>query len=159
LRNALAELAQFKLPIVITEFNLPGQRSKYYERRDLAITPEEEEAKARDIVDFYRICFADPNVKGILMWGFWEGANWIPQSSLFKRDWTPTPAGLAYRDLVLKEWWTQWQGEADASGRCEVPAFLGTHRVTSGDRSVVVELKRSGDATASGASKGNVDVR
>lgn len=142
LRNALEELAQFKLPVVVTEFNLPGQRSKFYERRDLAISPAEEVQKARDIVDFYRICFANPNVKGILMWGFWEGANWIPQSSLYKRDWTPTPAAKAYRDLVFKEWWTRWEGKADVNGRCEVPAFLGTHRVTSGDRTVTVELKK-----------------
>jgi len=28
------------------------------------------------------ICFAQERVEGILMWGFWEGANWIPASSL-----------------------------------------------------------------------------
>jgi hypothetical protein len=57
--------------------------------RRLKMTPEQEEAKAREIVDYYTICFAEPAVHGILMWGFWEGANWIPASSLYKRDWTP----------------------------------------------------------------------
>lgn len=148
LRNSLDELAQFKLPVRVTEFNIPGQRSKFYEQRAMPITPEEEEQKARDIVDYYRICFAHPSVTGILMWGFWEGANWIPQSSLFKRDWTPTPAARAYHDLIYQEWWTRWEGKADAQGRCEVPAFYGTHRVTSGGRSATVELKKtSGSAT------------
>jgi endo-1,4-beta-xylanase len=144
LRNSLDELAQFKLPIRITEFNVPGQRSKFYEHPEIAMTPEAEAQKARDLVDFYRICFANPAVEGILMWGFWEGANWIPQSSLFKRDWTPTPAAIAYHDLVYKEWWTRWEGTADATGRCEIPAYYGTHRVTSGGHSVTIELRKSG---------------
>lgn len=148
LRNALDVLAQFKLPIRVTEFNMPGQRSKFYEREDIAITAKEEEAKARDIVDYYRICFEHPAVDGILMWGFWEGANWIPQSSLYKRDWTPTPAAKAYRDLIFGEWWTNWEGQADANGRCEVPAFFGEHRVTSGGKAKTVEL-RKGDGSAS----------
>lgn len=144
LRHSLDELAQFNLPVLITEFNLPGQTSKFYERRDMKITAEEEEKKARDIVEFYRICFAHPSVKGLLMWGFWEGANWIPQSSLYKRDWTPTPAAHAYRDLIYKEWWTRWEGRTDENGRCEVPAFHGTHRVTSAGRTVSVELRKEG---------------
>jgi hypothetical protein len=45
-------------------------------------------------------------VTGIIAWGFWEGANWIPQSSLYKRDETPTPAAQAYLDLVKNKWWT-----------------------------------------------------
>lgn len=147
LRHALDTLAQFNLPIRITEFNFPGQRSKFHLDPKLKITPEEEEAKARAIVDYYRICFAHPAVQGILMWGFWEGANWIPASSLYHRDWTPTPAGVAYRDLIFKEWWTHWTGKADANGRCEIPAFYGTHRVTVGNRVATVQLKKA-DGTA-----------
>ncbi len=140
LRNALAKLAQFNLPIRVTEFNFPGQRSKYYNKRGVRLSDEEEQAKAKAIVDYYRICFAQPAVKGILMWGFWEGANWIPQSSLYRRDWSPTPAADAYHDLVFQQWWTTWRGQADAQGRCEVRAFFGRHRITAGGREVVVNL-------------------
>jgi GH35 family endo-1,4-beta-xylanase len=150
LRHALDELAQFNLPIRVTEFNLPGQRSSFYQHPETAapLTPAEEEAKARDIADYYRICFSHPAVAGILMWGFWEGANWIPASSLYKRDWSPTPAAQAYHDLVYKEWWTRWEGQADANGRCEVPAFFGTHHVTAGDKQATVQLtKAAGQAT------------
>lgn len=143
LQASLAKLAQFKLPICVTEFNFPGQRSKHYEKRGVQLTDEEEQAKAKAIVEYYRICFAEPAVKGILMWGFWEGANWIPQSSLYRRDWSPTPAAEAYRDLVFKQWWTTWQGKADAAGRCEVPAFYGRHRVAAGGKEAVVDLKRA----------------
>jgi endo-1,4-beta-xylanase len=143
LRNALEKLSQFKLPIRVTEFNLPGQRSKYYQDRSLRLTEAEEQAKAKAIADYYRICFACPQVEGILMWGFWEGANWIPVSSLYRRDWTPLPAADAYRDLVFREWWTRWQGITDAKGRCEVPAFYGQYRVKAGGVERTVTLKKS----------------
>ena len=143
LKASLARLAQFKLPIVVTEFNFPGQRSQHYNKRDAKLSDEEEQAKAKAIVDYYRICFTEPAVKGILMWGFWEGANWIPQSSLYRRDWSPTPAAEAYRDLIYKQWWTTWQGKADAAGRCQVPAFYGRHKIVAGGKEVVVDLKRA----------------
>ena len=78
LQRALDVLAQFKLPIRITEFNFPGQRSKYYRQRAAQLSPEEERAKAEALAQYFRICFAHPAVTGILLWGFWEGANWIP---------------------------------------------------------------------------------
>jgi GH35 family endo-1,4-beta-xylanase len=151
LQNALDELAKFNLPIRITEFNFPGQRSKYYQNRKAQLTPEEEQAKAQALTDYYRICFAHPAVTGIMMWGFWEGANWIPQSSLFRLDWTPTPAAAAYRDLVFSKWWTRWSGVADASGSTTVRAFYGKHRISVDGREKIVNLTK--------ASTGLVDVR
>ncbi len=147
LQHALDVLAQFHLPIRITEFNLPGQRSAYYEHRDLKLTDAQEEARARDLADYYRICFAHPAVAGILMWGFWEGADWIPASALYKRDWSPTPSALAYRDLVYRQWWTNWEGQAGSDGRCVVPAFFGTYRVTIGGKTTTASLRKQ-DGTA-----------
>lgn len=140
--QALEVLAEFKKPIRVTEFNFPGQRSKYYGQRGARLSDEEEAAKARALVEYYRVCFAHPAVEGILMWGFWEGANWIPVSSLYRRDWSPTPAAHAYRDLVFREWWTTWRGQADASGECRIPAFYGRHRVSVGTREYSVDLGR-----------------
>ena len=142
LQKALERLAEFKLPIRITEFNFPGQRSKYYGQRGVRLSEEEEQAKARALADYYRICFAHPGVEGILMWGFWEGANWIPVSSLYRRDWSLTPVAETYRDLVFREWWTRWQGKADAQGHCQVRAFFGKHRVTADGKERVVELQQ-----------------
>ncbi len=143
LKNALDELAQFKLPIRVTEFNFPGQRSRYYQKRDAQLTPEEERAKADALKQYFRICFAHPSVTGIMMWGFWEGANWIPQSSLYKRDWTPLPAAEAYRDLVMNTWWTRWTGAANADGWVAVRAFYGKHRVTANGKQVVIDLTKA----------------
>jgi hypothetical protein len=105
--------------------------------------PEEEKAKADALRQYYRICFAHPAVTGIMMWGFWEGANWIPQSSLFKRDWTPLPAAEAYRDLVLNQWRTHWSGTADAQGRTEVRAYYGKHRITVNGKETIVTLAKA----------------
>jgi GH35 family endo-1,4-beta-xylanase len=143
LRNALDELAKLGLPIRITEFNFPGQRSRFFKDKKLRLTSEEEKAKAKALVDYYRICFAHPAVEGILMWGFWEGACWIPASALYKRDWTATPAAEAYRDLVFREWWTTWEGRADEKGQCTVRAFYGRHRVTVDGADKIVELRKA----------------
>lgn len=143
LQQSLDKLAQFKLPVRVTEFNFPGQRSKHYGNRRTRLTDEEEQAKARAIVDYYRICFAHKAVQGILMWGFWEGANWIPASSLYRRDWSPTPAAEAYRDLIFRQWWTDWRGKTDSQGRSEVRAFFGKHRVTAAGKEFVVDLNPS----------------
>lgn len=148
LRRALDSLAIFKLPIKITEFNIPGQRSKYHVEKILTMTPEEEALKAKELVDFYRICFAHPAVEGILMWGFWEGANWIPVSSLYKRDWSPTPAANAYGDLIFKTWWTKTKGTTNKKGVYSTPAFFGKYKVTVDGKSKEIELsKKQGKVT------------
>ena len=148
LQSSLDRLAKFDLPIRVTEFNFPGQRSQHSRRRGVRLSDEQERAKAKAIVDYYRICFAHPAVEGILMWGFWEGANWIPVSSLYRRDWSATPAAEAYRDLVYGQWWTDWRGRTDDKGRCEVPAFFGRHKVTVGDKVAIVTLTRDGQTAA-----------
>jgi len=147
LKNALDSLAQFHLPIRVTEFNLPGQRSKYYKDRTLTLTPEEEDVKAKEIVDYYKICFAHPAVEGILMWGFWEGANWIGPSSLYKKDWTPTPAAAAYNHLIFKEWWTREEGKTNGRGELSVPAFYGKYKVTVDGKTKEVDVTKAAGKT------------
>jgi endo-1,4-beta-xylanase len=148
LQKSLDELAAFQLPIRITEFNMPGQRSKFYTGdRRAQMSDEEERAKAENLRQFYRIAFAHPAVTGIMMWGFWESSNWIPQSSLYRRDWTPTPALDYYRRLTRDEWWTRWSGTANASGIAEVKAYFGTHRVTVGGKPRVIELSKERGTT------------
>lgn len=143
LKNALDSLAQFDLPIRITEFNIPGQRSKYYEDRKLKLTNEEELLKATELVDYYKICFAHPAVDGMIMWGFWEGANWIQVSSLYKRDWSPTPSAEAYRNLIFKEWWTIEEGKTNRKGELSVPAFFGKYKVTVDGKTKEVDLTKA----------------
>jgi hypothetical protein len=37
---------------------------------------------------------------------------------------------------------TRWEGKADATGRCEVKAFYGQHRVQSDGKKAVVTLPK-----------------
>lgn len=142
LQASLDSLAQFGLPIRITEFNMPGQRSKFYKNTQLPMTAEEEARNAQELVAYYRICFAHPAVEGILMWGFWEGVNWIPASSLYTRDWQARPAANAYQDLVFGQWWTQANRRFDARETWELPAFFGRYRITVDGKSQEVDLRK-----------------
>lgn len=149
LMTGLDSLAKFNLPIRITEFNMPGRGYPSIDRQTIKVSPEMEEARAKEIVDWYRICFAHPSVEAIIMWGFWEGANWIPASSLYKRDWSPTPAADAYKNLVFKEWWTNTSGIAGKGGRFSTRAFYGKYRITVNDVTQIVDLtKENGTLTA-----------
>jgi hypothetical protein len=85
----------------------------------------------------------------MIMWGFWEGANWIPVSSLYRRDWSPTPAAEAYKNLVFKEWWTREEGKVNRKGELSIPAFFGKYKVTFDGNTKTVDLTRA---------KGNVVV-
>jgi GH35 family endo-1,4-beta-xylanase len=142
LKRSLDSLAIFNLPICVTEFNMPGQRSKFLKDTKLKMTPEEEIANAKELVDFYRICFAHPAVKGIIMWGFWEKANWIPASSMYRADWTATPTADAYRELVFNKWWTKESGKADREGIYSTSAFYGKYKITAGTVSKIVDFDR-----------------
>ena len=82
------------------------------------------------------------------MWGFWEGANWIPSSSMYKRDWTPTPSASAYHDLIYKEWWTTESGVTGKDGMFSTKAFYGKYKVTVNGVTKVIDLAKSkGKAT------------
>jgi len=75
--------------------------------------------------------------------GFWGPPTGIPQSSLYRRDWSPTPAADTYKDLVLKQWWTRWSGAADAKGQAVVNAFYGTYRVTVDGKPTIVKFTKA----------------
>ncbi|AWV99964.1 endo-1,4-beta-xylanase [Arcticibacterium luteifluviistationis] len=145
LKRSLDSLSTFGLPIRITEFNTPGQRSKWVDNKTDKLTPEQELVKAQEIVDYYKICFAHPLVTGILQWGFWEGSNWIPASSMYRKDWSPTPAADAYQNLIYKQWWTKTSGVMATDGQSKVPAFYGEYKiVVDGVEKVVYLSKEKG---------------
>ncbi len=61
IKAKLDRLAQFGLPIRVTEFDA---------------TTNSEDMQARTLATVYATCFAHPAIAGITMWGFWEGAHW-----------------------------------------------------------------------------------
>ena len=142
LKQGLDSLATLGLPIRITELNIPGRNYPPVSDRRFQLTPAEEDSVAKELTDYLSICFAHPAVEGIILWGFWEGANWIPSSSLYRRDWTLTPSGEAYNNLVLKKWWTNKSGMTDRKGEYSTRAFYGKYRVTVDGTSKEVDLTK-----------------
>jgi len=115
-QKTLDKLAEFNLPIKITECLFDGV---------------DEQAKADALRMFFPICFAHPNVEAIIMWCFWEQDHWMPNTAMWKKDWTPTPQALAYRELVFDKWWTKTSGKADKDGTFKTRAFYGDYIITS----------------------------
>ena len=126
-QKTLDELSKFGLPIKITE---------------CLISADTEEGKAEELRRFFRICFAHPNVEAIVMWGFWEVGHWIPESAMWKKDWTATSQALAYRELVFGEWWTEESGKADKEGIYKTDAFYGDYLITSKGETKEVNLSK-----------------
>jgi GH35 family endo-1,4-beta-xylanase len=126
-QKTLDRLAQFNLPIKITE---------------CLFTADDEQGMAEELRTYFPIFFAHPKIEAILMWGFWEGAHWQPQTAMWKKDWSPTPQAFAYRDLVFNKWWTQTSGKADNSGSFKTRAFYGDYLITSNGKTQKVTLSK-----------------
>jgi GH35 family endo-1,4-beta-xylanase len=112
----LDRFATFGLPIRITEFD---------------VNTADEKLQADYTRDFYTAAFSHPAVNGILMWGFWERAHWMPAAAMYRNDWTPKPNATAYLDLVRSQWWTDATLTTDATGRASLRGFQGDYEVTA----------------------------
>lgn len=136
-KHVLDSLSRFHLPIKITEFDIDSL---------------DEQVKADGLETLYRTAFAHRSVNGILMWGFWAGNHWRATkkfgdenyTALWDKDWKPTPSAAIYRKLVFDEWWTRAEVVAGADGLCEIPVFLGKHRITSGGLTRDIEITKAG---------------
>ncbi len=130
----LDRFAKFAKPIHITEFDI--------ETRD-------EAAQADYMRDFMTAVFSHPSVEAFTQWGFWEGRHWKPLCAMVRKDWTLKPNGLAYMDLVFKQWWTDVQGKTAADGTYAVRGFLGDYQitVTSGGRTTTTSVKLTAPRT------------
>ncbi len=131
----LDRFAALGLPLQVTEHD---------------IDTTDEELQAAYTRDFMTAVFSHPGTAGILSWGFWEGRHWRPDGAYFRRDWSVKPAGQAWMDLVLKEWWTRAEGRTDGRGEFKVRGFLGDYEVEAeaGGRkkAAAVTLGRPGSA-------------
>jgi endo-1,4-beta-xylanase len=145
-KATLDRLAQFDLPIKVTEYD-----ANTADPRD----------KARALVTLYATAFAHPSVDGIYMWGFWENSHWRPKAALWKADWSETLAAQWYRDLVFKRWWTDAENQVDANGKCEMRLFYGDYDVTTNGQTRRFKIRKDRpdvviDCTASDSRKWGV---
>ena len=80
--------------------------------------------------DFMTLMLSTERSDDFLMWGFWEGAHWLPNGAMFTQDWTLKPNGLAYIDQVFAQWWTNTRGVTGANGTYAMHGMKGTYNVT-----------------------------
>jgi GH35 family endo-1,4-beta-xylanase len=125
----LDELHATGLPVEITEYD---------------VISGDQDLDGQYTRDFLTACFAHEGVRAFIVWGFWEGRHWRPQSAFFRRDWTLRPTGEAWRDLVLDEWWTRESVTTDADGKASVRGFLGDYVIRVDGREVETTLTREG---------------
>lgn len=114
----LDRFAEFKLPIKVTELDMKM---------------DDEQLRADYMRDFTTVLFSHPSVTGVLQWGFWEKAHWIPESAIIDKDWNLRPHGKAWVDLVHKQWKTDVELTTDANGVVRVRGFKGDYQVTVTD--------------------------
>ena len=113
--SGLDRFSKFGLPITITEFDMNTQ---------------DQELQTKYMSDFLTAAFSHPSVESVVMWGFWEGAHWMPDAALYRTDWSIKPHGKVWLDLVTKAWWTNVSGKTNKSGSFGGRAFYGDYLIT-----------------------------
>lgn len=108
--SILDRLQTLGLPLQVTELDI-----------DLS----DERLQADYLRDFLTAVFSHPAAEGVLLWGFWQGLE--PQAVLYRKDWSLTPAGEVWEELVLRRWRTDAEGVSDSRGEFMVRGFLGSY--------------------------------
>ena len=93
------------------------------------LTNYDQQHHAELMTNYLISLFSHPRLEGVTMWGFWEGAHWLPTAALYNQDWTERPALQAYRDLVFGDWWTMENGPTGSDGEYDVRGFKGDYLV------------------------------
>ncbi len=125
----LDRFATFGLPIQITEFD---------------INTYDEPLQADYTRDFLTAMFSHASLMGVVTWGFWEKNHWIPPAAFYRTDWSPRPAGMVWKELTQKTWWTDTEVRTGADGVAKVRGFLGDYEVQVSGTTHSAKLTREG---------------
>ena len=113
--KAMDRLATLGLELEVTEF-------------DFATMDEQLQADyTRDILI---AAYSHPDMKGFIMWGFWDGAHWKKNAPIFRTDWSMKPSGKVWNDLIFKKWDTKVAGKTDDGGRMALRGFKGEYTIS-----------------------------
>lgn len=112
----LDRFAKYNLPIQVTEFD---------------INTYDEEGQANFTRDFFTAIFSHPITNKLVMWGFWEGDQWIPNGSMIRTNWSYKPNYHVYNDLLFNKWWTREEGSSTRQGVYQTRGFLGEYEISA----------------------------
>ncbi len=116
---------EFGLKAKITEFDLPSF--------------VDEQTAAQYLGDFMTAIFGHESMNGFLFWSFWDGATYMNEgTNLFRRDWSQTPAGDVFIDLLFNQWWTFENIVSDANGMANIRAFKGRYEIVYENNGVII---------------------
>ena len=88
----------------------------------------DQQLQADYLRDYMTQAFSQSGVSEFVFWGFWEGAHFRPEASLYRLDFSAKPNGQAYEDLVFGNWWSDVRGTT-ASGSFSTDVFNGQYDV------------------------------
>ncbi|MBN2303507.1 MAG: endo-1,4-beta-xylanase [Anaerolineae bacterium] len=151
--RVLERYDHFGLPIHFTEATLVSGDLMPPEIVDLndhkvdnwPTTPEGEARQAAEVVEFYKILFANPMVEGITNWGLRDGGWLNAPSGYLRRDLSPKPAYDALMNLVKGEWWlAPTKMVTDGAGNVRFNGFLGDYVVSWADQQALFTLDSNG---------------
>lgn len=113
-KSRLDSLAAFDIPIWVSEYDS---------------TTSDEQQRADNLENLYRMAFSHPSVEGIMMWGFWAGDHWRgSDAAIVDQDWTINAAGQRYEQL-MEEWTTSISGQTDSNGLFDFRGFHGNYEI------------------------------
>lgn len=137
-KNALSQYQTLGKEIHITEFSPPSNSSSG--------GPWDEDEQADYVEKFYRVAFANPNVKAISWWDFTDKYAWKPGGGLLRNDMSSKPAYEALKQLITSEWKTNINGATNSKGRYNFSGFHGRYEITvtvgTKSKKVIVDLKK-----------------
>ncbi|OWF42294.1 uncharacterized protein LOC110461355 [Mizuhopecten yessoensis] len=123
LKYRLDKIAEAGLPIWITEFT---------------VNEANEGLKADALENMLTLFMSHPAVEGVLLWGFWDGQIWLPNSVLATGPHVqPNAAGRRYQQLFHQTWRTHVT-ESVTGSTVHASGFMGdyTLRVKHNGRTV-----------------------
>ena len=97
---------------------------------EFTVATDDEEMQGDYLRDFFTQIFSHPKTIGIQLWGFWENQIFNTSSAIYRADWSPKPAALAYQDLVLDKWWNNFSGVGSEKGTFGRRSFYGEYEAT-----------------------------
>ena len=92
----------------------------------------EDKLQASMLRDVLILTFAEEQMDGFLMWGFWDGVNFASKSApIYDTNWNLKNGGKVFADLVYNKWWTRdAKANTDKDGRAVINGFYGDYDVT-----------------------------